>query len=84
MRRLRFRYTLRTLVALFLCVGALMGWLGRQYRQIQRERTALTEIRDIQAKMTALRDTWIKDPLDVESIQLRGGWLGTVNETPSE
>lgn len=73
MRRLRFRYTLRTLVALFFCVGAVMGWLARQHRQIQRERAALVEIRDIQAKMTAPTapmDAWIKDPLDVESVQL--------------
>lgn len=83
MRRLRFRYTLRTLVALFFCVGALMGWLGRQYRQIQRERAALTEIRDIQAKMTAPMDAWINDPLDVESGQLPW-WLAWDGERDFE
>lgn len=83
MRRLRFRYTLRTLVTLFLGVGVLMGWLGRQYRQIQRERAALTEIRDIQAKMTAPRDAWIKDPLDVENVQLPW-WLAWDGERDFE
>ena len=70
MRRFRFRYNLRALIAVFLCIGPIMGWLAHLHRQIQRERAALAEIRDVQAKMTAPSDAWIDDPLDVESVQL--------------
>jgi len=83
MRRFRFRYNLRALIALFLCFGPVMGWLAHLHRQVQRERAALTEIRDIQAKMTAPMDAWIDNALDVESVQLPW-WLAWDGERDFE
>ena len=83
MRRFRFRYNLRALIALFLCISPVMGWLAHKHRQIQRERAALAEIRDIQAKMTAPMDAWINRPLDVESVQLPW-WLAWDGERDFE